>query len=96
MRALPGSGQEGKNCYAFQVENVGLVASEGAAPWDPGVNELVVEIVESPEDDPENTTALLRHIFHPSFNDVSSYDEPIDLDLGELQFEVISRQTKKE
>lgn len=84
-----------KNCYPFRVENVGLVKPQGTGPWAPGVNELVIEVVESPTDDPDNTSRLLRHTFEVSYDDVGSFRKPMDISLGTVDLETISEQTNQ-
>jgi hypothetical protein len=85
----------GKNCFEFTVSNVGLVSTEALGARAAGINELVVEVVEAPEDDPENTSSLLRHVFQASFNDLPSFSDPVAIELGELEFEVVGQQTRE-
>lgn len=56
-----------QTCYRFEVQNVSLAETTAVADHPANTNDLVVETVESPEDDPEKTFALRRAVIPVQF-----------------------------
>lgn len=61
--------EKGSLCYEFDVDNVALVNTRATAEHGAGINELVVEFIESPEDQPDRLFSLYRQVVPVHFAD---------------------------
>ncbi len=61
--------EKGSLCYEFNVANVGLVNTRATAEHEAGVNELVIEFTESPEDQPDRLFSLYRLVLPVNYTD---------------------------
>jgi hypothetical protein len=77
-----------ETCYALRIENVPTTRTQETAEHEPGVNELVVEVIESPEDAAETIFALRRMVVRVEFTRV----RPPTLTIDTEDFETVSEQ----
>jgi hypothetical protein len=54
-------------CYTYRIENISLGSTLGTAEHQEGMNTVVLETVESPEDDPDGVFALRRRVLQLEF-----------------------------
>ncbi len=75
-------------CYRFRVENLPVVHTRSTTEHELDVNDLVFELVESPEDTPNQSFALRRNVIPVRFDPHASKDVSVSGD-----FLTISRQS---